>query len=224
MKRLKIKKTVSVGCLFIILLILNSCAFSSRTCRKYLEEARTENYDIIIVPGVPFDDGQWSYTMKGRIYWSKYLYDKGITRNVMYSGSAVYSPFVEAEIMALYAEKLGMKKENIYTENLAEHSTENIYYGYRKARKLGFERIALASDAFQTKILKRYVRKIVSPDVGLIPMVNDSLKAMQPLMTDPEIDYQKAFVGDFVHLTEREGFLERFRGTRGHDVDTGAYR
>jgi uncharacterized SAM-binding protein YcdF (DUF218 family) len=224
MKRIPVKTIVSVTCLFIILLVLNSCAFSSKTCRKYLEEARTENYDIIVVPGVPFDNGRWNYAMKGRIYWSKYLYDKGIAKNILYSGSAVYTPYVESEIMALYAEKLGIKKENIYTETLAEHSTENIYYGYRKARNLGFERIALASDAFQTKMLKRYTQKKVSPDVGLIPMVMDSLKTMQSTMTDPEIDYQKAFVRDFISLTERENFLKRFRGTRGYDVDTSAYR
>ena len=139
-------------CLFVVQLAMNSCAFSSRTCSQYLEKAREENYDIIVVPGVPFENGQWSYTMKGRVFWSKYMYDNGITKNIMYSGGAVYTPYVEAEIMALYAEKLGIKKENIYTEALAEHSTENIYYGYRKSRKLGFERIALATDAFQAKM------------------------------------------------------------------------
>ena len=211
-------------CLFVVQLAMNSCAFSSRTCNQYLEKAREENYDIIVVPGVPFENGQWSYTMKGRVFWSKYLYDNGIAKNIMYSGGAVYTPYVEAEIMALYAEKLGIKKENIYTEALAEHSTENIYYGYRKARKLGFERIALATDPFQAKMLKRYIRKMVSPDAGIIPMVTDSLNAIQSAMTDPEIDYQKAYVRDFISLTERENFLERFKGTRGQDVDTSAYR
>jgi hypothetical protein len=161
--------------------------------------------------------------MKGRVYWSKYLYDKGIARNIMYSGSAVYTPYYEAEIMALYAEKLGIQKENIYTETLAEHSTENIYYGYEKARKLGFKRIALASDPFQTKMLRRFTRKIVDPDVGIIPFVMDTLKAMEPKMSDPEIDYQEAYVSDFTALPERKSFLERLRGTRGFAIDTTAY-
>jgi hypothetical protein len=72
-------------------------------------------------------------------------------------------------------------------------------------------------------MLRRFTRKIVSPDVGLIPMVIDSLKAMVPKMTDPVIDYQQAFMKNFVPLTERESFWERFKGTRGLDIDTTVY-
>ncbi|MBN2764703.1 MAG: hypothetical protein JXR41_16535, partial [Bacteroidales bacterium] len=61
-------------------------------------------------------------------------------------------------------------------------------------------------------------------EVDFIPMVIDTLEAMQSLMTDPEIDYQKAFVESFVPLNERENFRQRFKGTRGHNVDTSAYR
>jgi hypothetical protein len=181
-------------------------------------------YDIVVVPGVPFEDSTWSWTMKGRIYWSKYLYDKGITKNVMYSGSAVYTPYVEGKIMALYAVALGIPEENVFSETLAEHSTENVYYSYKKARKLGFVRIALATDQFQAKMLKRFTEKIVSRDAGIIPIVIDTLEAMQPTMIDPEIAYQKAFVKDFIPLTERENFKERFRGTRGLDIDTTVYK
>ena len=111
--------------------------------------------------------------MKGRVYWSKYLYDKGITKNVIYSGSAVYTPYVEGKIMALYAIALGIPEENVFSETMAEHSTENVYYSYKLARKLGFERIALATDQFQAKMLKRFTKKIVSRDAGIIPIVTD---------------------------------------------------
>lgn len=210
--------------LILISIILNSCAFSSKMCRSFLEESMAEKYDLIVVPGVPFQNGQWSNTMKERIYWSKYLYDKGIAKNVMYSGSAVYSPYCEAVIMALYAEKLGLRKENIFTETKAEHSTENIYYSYKKARKLGFHRIALASDPFQTKMLQSFIRKKMKTEIGLIPIVADTLKAMQSKMTDPRIDFEKAFVTHFTPLPDRKSFLERFRGTEGLDIDTSAYR
>ena len=209
---------------FSILLVLNSCAFSSKVCKRLLKKSMKESYEIVVIPGVPFENGQWSPTMKERVCWSKYLYDKGIAKNVMYSGSAVYSPYIEAEIMALYAEKIGIRKENIFTETLAEHSTENIYYSYKKARKLGFNRIALASDPFQTKMLRRFTRKIVNAEVGLIPIVSDTLKVMESKITDPEIDYQKAFVMDFTPLRDRENFLKRLKGTRGLDMDTSAYK
>jgi uncharacterized SAM-binding protein YcdF (DUF218 family) len=204
--------------------VFYSCTFSKKACQIMLEDSIKNPYDIVIVPGVPFEDSTWSQAMKGRVYWSKYLYDKGVTKNVIYSGSAVYTPYIEADIMAMYAEKLGIPKENIFTEPLAEHSTENVYYSYKKAKKLGFERIALATDQFQAKMLKRFTKKIVSTEVGIIPIVIDSLSTLQPLMIDPEIDFQKAFVKDFTPLTERVSWRERFRGTRGLDIDTTVYR
>ncbi|MBN1413635.1 MAG: YdcF family protein [Bacteroidales bacterium] len=210
--------------LFSVILILNSCAYSSRASRVLLEKSMTKKFDVVVVPGVPFDNGKWSRTMKDRVLWSKFLYDKGITYNIMYSGSAVYTPYYEAEIMALYAEKIGIPRENIYTETMAKHSTENVYYSFRKARKLGFEQIALASDPFQTKMLKRYTKKVVSPDVSLIPIIYDTLQVMESRIPDPEIDYRKAFVTDFTSLTENESFFKRFKGTRGFDIDTSAYQ
>jgi uncharacterized SAM-binding protein YcdF (DUF218 family) len=215
-------KVLFSGVLFLI--VLNSCSFSKKASRNLLEESKKTGYDIIIVPGVPLENGKWSYTMKGRVYWSKYLYDRGITKNIMYSGAAVYSPYREGEIMALYAVKIGIPVQHIFTEVLAEHSTENVYYSYKKARKLGFKKIALASDPFQTKMLKRFTRIKVSPDVGLIPFVLDTLAAMEPKMTDPDIEVQKAFESNFKPLPERENFLKRFKGTRGLDIDTTAYR
>lgn len=69
----------------------------------------------------------------------------------MYSGSSAYSPYYEGEIMALYAIAIGIPKENVFTETRAEHSTENLFYVYLKAKKLGFTHIALATDPFQAK-------------------------------------------------------------------------
>src|SRR5690606_26912078 len=173
--------------------------------------------------GIPFENGKWDRIMKGRIYWSKYLFDKGIAKNIMYSGSAVYTAYYEAEIMAMYAKAIGIPPKNIYTETRAEHSTENAYYGYKKAQQLGFERIALASDPFQTKLLRRYVRKKVDPEMVLIPMVVDTMKAMEPSMIDPYINPQGAFKPGFISIKERESFWRRLRGTLRGNIDTTAY-
>jgi uncharacterized SAM-binding protein YcdF (DUF218 family) len=224
MIKMIIKRPFWFGSVFsLVLAILNSCAYSSKASKQLLKESLNKKYDMIVVPGVPFEDGKWSATMRDRVFWSKYLYEKGIANNVMYSGSAVYSPYSEAEIMAMYGEKLGIPKENIYTEIKAEHSTENIYYSYKKAKKLGFSTIALASDPFQTKMLRRFTRKIVSQDVAFIPIVYDTIQPMQEIMPDPTIDFEKAYVKDFRSLTKKEGFFKRLRGTRGLDIDTTAY-
>jgi hypothetical protein len=175
------------------------------------------------IPGVPFNNNKWSNTMKARVYWSKFLYDKGIAKNIMYSGSAVYSPFCEAEIMAMYAEAIGIPGNHILIETKAQHSTENIYYSYKKSRKLGFENIALASDPFQSKMLHGFINRKINRNVDIIPFVNDSLNAMQPLMCDPKINYQQAYMEGFISLPERESFWKRLKGTWGLKINDTYY-
>src|SRR5687768_9670260 len=104
------RTTNKVGqiCLFTCsVILLQACQFSKKTAQRLYNEAGKQQFDVVIVPGVPFENKLWSRTMKGRVYWAKHLYEKGITKNLIFSGGAVYSPYTEAEIMALYATALG---------------------------------------------------------------------------------------------------------------------
>jgi len=207
-----------------VLFVLSSCSFSAKTTERYFKKAKTKSYDVIVVPGIPFTEQGWDSTMKARIYWSKYLFDKGIAKNIMYSGSSVHSPYYEGEIMALYAVALGIPKQNVFYETKAEHSTENLYYSYHKSKKIGFNSIALATDPYQSKQLRRYARVKVDEKIGIIPIVFDTLRMIQPTMINPEINYQQAYNKNFVPLTSRESFWKRFRGTMGKNVDKNAYK
>jgi len=212
MKKLKYKnRTVLFLTLTSLVIVLSSCAYSSRTAVKYLNESKEKVYDLVVVPGVPFQNEQWSMIMKARLYWSKYLYDNGIAKNIMYSGAAVYSPYYEAEIMAMYAEALGIPKQNIFIETNARHSTENIYYSYKKAKQLGFNNIALATDPFQSKMLRNFISKRIDKNLGIVPIVFDTLKSIEPVMINPVIDFNKAHVNDFISILESEGFWTRFK-------------
>jgi len=203
--------------LFSILIVLTSCA--TRNPEKDLHKAlKGEPYDAIIVPGIPYpyENGQWHPVMKIRVYWSEYLYKKGIAKNIIYSGSAVYSPYVESKVMALYGEALGIPRENIFEETKAEHSTENLYYSYKMAQKLGFKRIALATDPYQDGLLRRFGKKL-KLEIAYIPIVFDTLKKIN--MTDPVIKDSTALVSDFISLTERESFWKRWKGTLGKNIN-----
>jgi uncharacterized SAM-binding protein YcdF (DUF218 family) len=209
--------------LLCFVMTVSACMFSSKTTHHYFSRAEKKQYDVVIVPGVPFENALWSRTMKGRVYWSKYLFDRGIAKNIIYSGSAVYSPYYEGKIMAQYAIALGIPAKNIFTEDRAEHSTENIYYSYKLAKKLGFQQIALASDPFQAKRLRKFIRQKMDGSIDIIPFVVDTLKRIEPGMTDPAINYQQSFRKDFIALPERESFRKRWRGTRGKNIDTSLY-
>src|SRR5689334_21890855 len=135
-------KRISLYILSALIIFVSTVLFSCRGMffslqRCYEKNLALQPYDAIIVPGVPFEDSTWSYIMKGRVLWSVYLYQHGYTKNIIYSGSAVYSPYTEGKIMALYAEKLGVRPENIFVEPKAEHSTENVFYGGLIARRKG---------------------------------------------------------------------------------------
>ena len=213
-------------CIFSLSLLglIASCSFSDKTTKRYLDKALTKTYDVIVVPGIPFRETGWDSIMRGRVYWSKWLFDKGIAKNIMYSGSSVYTPYYEGEIMAMYAIAIGIPKEHVFTETKAEHSVENLYYSWLKSKKLGFNSIALATDPFQSKQLKRFARKRISPDVGIIPFVIDTLRSLHPIMIDPIIDYKQAYNKNFVSLTNRESAWKRLRGTLGRNIDYDAYQ
>jgi uncharacterized SAM-binding protein YcdF (DUF218 family) len=199
--------------LTVIIVSLAACGSSE----KAFDKARDRMpFDAVIVPGVPFDTA-WSSAMKARVLWSHHLYVNGITKNIIYSGSAVYSPFVESRIMALYAQQLGIPKENIFTEEKAEHSTENLFYSYYLAKDLGFNRIALATDPFQNSMLRSFA-KAKQLDVAFVPAIFDTIR-VNYADVDVRIDPDWAHVGlDFVPLPERESFFKRFRGTMGKNL------
>lgn len=201
-----------------------SCSFSRKSAARLYKDAESAApYDAIIVPGVPFKNNSWDKIMKGRIYWAKFLYDKGIAKNIIFSGSSVYTPYYEAEIMRLYAIELGIPPGNIFTEKKAEHSTENAYYSYKYGKKSGFNRMVLASDPFQSKMLKKFIRKKVSKDVGIIPFVIDTLKKIEPTMIDPVINYEQAFNKNFISIKKRDSFWKRMRGTIKGNIDKTLY-
>lgn len=173
-------------------------------------------YDVAIVPGYPYHRDSMSFIMVNRVYWALHLYKKGIVRNFIFSGSAVYSPYKEGIVMALFAEKIGIPKENIFIESKAEHSIENLYHSYKIAKDLGFQSIVFASDPSQSNFVKSINDKRFKMDVGYIPIIYDTLRVMNKVV--PKLNFQEALVTSFISIEDREGILTRLRGTRGHRV------
>ena len=171
-----------------------------------LKESIAKPLDAIIVPGVQFNGYKWNEVMQWRVYWSVYLYKKGIAKNVIYSGAAVYSPYTESMIMAMYAHKMGVPADHIFVETKAEHTTENMYYSYQLAKTKGFKTIGFATDPFQSNMITPYIKKF-KLDVSLVPIVIPFL--YKEVMHDYEIEISKAYQLNFVSIEERETPEER---------------
>jgi len=199
-----------------LLLFLSSCVFFRPSIKKtYARSLADAPYDVIIVPGVPFQDSTWSNTMKMRVHWANYLYKIGAAKNIIYSGSSVYTDYRESTIMALYGRELGIPASAIYEDQRAEHSTENVYYGYLLAKEMGFEKVALATDPFQTNMLRSFIKKYELP-VDLLPVVWQTLVKLD--LSTPKIDPASARVVGSISLVEKESFGKRLKGTMGKNI------
>ncbi len=205
-----------------LIFILADCTvinpFRKSPYKTFTSNIKKAPFDVIIVPGVPYNDTTWSYVMNLRVYWSKFLFEKKYAKNIIYSGAAVHSPYVESKIMALYGIALGIPAENIFTEEKAEHSTENVYYSYQMAKEKGFKKIGLATDPFQTNNLRFFIKRH-KLDILDLPFLMDTLLTMA--RKEPEIVVSSAKVdsSSFLSLKKREPFFKRMRGTRGKNID-----
>lgn len=208
----KLFKFVAYHLVIVAIIGIASCG-STRTA---FEKVKPEMpFDAVIVPGVPFDTA-WSDIMRARVLWSYHLYKEGHTKNIIFSGSAVYSPFIESRIMAEYAKELGVPEANIFTEERAEHSTENLFYSYYMAKDLGFEHVAVATDPYQTKMVKSFGKR-KNLDIHYVPAIFDTVRFYYNDIK-VSIDPTRAAVDNFVSLPERESFWKRLAGTLGKNL------
>ena len=200
----------------LLCLFMASCTPSPSSIQQiYLSNVKNSPYDVIIVPGYPYTGAEWDRVVKMRTIWADYLFKKGYTKNIIFSGSSVYSHFTESKVMAQYAIAMGVPKENIYTEQTAEHTTENIYYSYRIAKQQGFKKIALATDPYQTGKMKHFLKKYELP-LDLLPIVIDTLRTIE--IPEPCIDPSSAYNANFVSIVERQSLYTRLRGTFGRHI------
>lgn len=202
----------------IITATLASCKVSNpeKFVNRSLQEAP---FDAIIVPGMPYDT-TWQKGMKIRMYWAKYLYEQGYTKNIIFSGAAVYTKYSEAKIMKLYALEMGIPEEHIYLDTVAQHSVENVYYSYYVAKYNGFENIAVATDTYQSRFFIYFNRKMkrrLGADIALMPILRDTI--MKYPRPDYDIDAEKALGHEFVNIKETQGNIYRIKGTMGKHID-----
>lgn len=206
------------------ILTQTGCIVPKKGPRKAYVKAAKEGltpFDAVIVPGIPYHKPGWDSVMKARVIWSWILYKNGYAKNIIYSGGAIYSPYVEAKIMGTYGQALGIPMEHIYYDTLARHSTENVYFSYLLAKEEGFKTIAVATDPFQSFMLRSFTRKRFVTPVYHLPFITDSLAAYNYL--NPVIDPKPARKYEWQSIKEKESFTKRFKGTLGKEIDFTQY-
>ena len=204
--------SLAIGAIFYI----SSCNIKRSAIKTYNRYAANAPYDVIIVPGLPYDSTKTDILLKVRMLWAKHLFEKGIAKNIIFSGAAVHTPWVEAMVMKTIADSLGIPVANIFVEDKAEHSNENIYYSYKLAKQMGFNKIALATDPFQNFFLQSFIEKN-TPDLAQLPASVDSFSNYDSIGL-PHITASDALVANFIPLEERESRWERLCASFSDDV------
>jgi hypothetical protein len=206
--------------LFLLMgLMLTHCTFSHYAKKSYEQAKKERPYDVVIVPGVPYEGEKTTSVMKMRLFWAKHLYDSGFTNNIIFSGSAVYSPYVEGIVMKIMSDSLGIPSDHSFSETKAEHSTENVYYSWKMAKAMGYTKIALASDPFQAGMLRSFIRRYC-PGMRSVPIIFDTMNIDEKTL--PSINAAAAYKENFVPITKRESFWQRMNGTLGKRVKAEA--
>ncbi len=173
---------------------LSSCSLATKVQKTSARNIAKGPYDAIIVPGYPYRDAKYPELFTSRIFFAKELYDKGIAKNIIFSGAAVHTPYVEGTLMKTFADSLGINPNHTFAEVKAEHSNQNALLGYRMAKRLGFKKVAIASDPFQFSYMI-LLRGLFAPKTRLISFPPSQMGAyLKPL---PDIDTTASFLKDF---------------------------
>jgi len=124
--------------LFLILCLVLAHWFISALRDKSFKKRRKEiPFDAVIVREFPTSIARPNIIYKARVFWAKHLYDSGYTRNIIFSGSAVYTPYIESRTMKPMLLLLAFPKKHLFTER-SRTQPENVYYSWKLARKTWF--------------------------------------------------------------------------------------
>ncbi len=209
------RRTISIFIFSIFL--LQACYLFGPSPRKRLKQCeKVKPIDVAIVPGLPLYKGQWDTLLKTRMLWSVYLYKKGYVKNLIFSGNAVYTKWREGNCMSDIAKKLGVDEKNIFVDTIAEHSTENLFFGNELAKRKGFKTVALATDYFQCGMLYKFARRKIDKKIYFLPVIFDSIQ--KDFNVSVVLDTTLNVKPDFIPLEERQSQSERLKGTRGKKI------
>ena len=121
-----------------ILLILLLAAFTAAllTGANYITvptgNTNATHFDAILVLGSPANlDGSPSPEERQRVLEAVREYRAGIAPRLILSGAAAHNQFIEAHVMAQFAQSLGVPAADLIEEPQALNTIQNIYYSAR---------------------------------------------------------------------------------------------
>jgi len=115
--------------------------------------------DVAFVLGCPADpDGSASLCERCRVKTAVRQYRKGAVRDLVFTGGAAHSPFVEAEVMGDLAVRRGVPPEHVFREGRALTTWQNIRFSLDLLRKQPWRTILFISTSDHLARARRIAR------------------------------------------------------------------
>jgi len=116
--------------------------------RSYAPRSNTtrQTFDAIVVLGTPADDdGNPTSEMLDRVTEGIHEYQRGVAPRIVFTGGAAHNQFVEAHVMARVAHAQGLPTSNIFEENQAQDTIENVCYSAHMLEEHGWHSFEVVS-------------------------------------------------------------------------------
>ncbi|WP_315122438.1 YdcF family protein [uncultured Clostridium sp.] len=112
---------ISVFIFIIILVLIN--LYPLLLYKSPATKLKRDRFDVIIILGFPvLQDGKPSPIMRERVIKAVELFNKGYANNIICSGGGVYNKYIEADIMANFAESLGIPNSCLIKEDKSRNT------------------------------------------------------------------------------------------------------
>lgn len=145
------KKVLRISLLLgiLILTIINIVPSFGQECKG---NSSSSQFDIIIVLGNPANDScKPAPMMRERVNAGVELFKKGWANKLLFTGNAVGSRCIEADVMADYAISLGIPDSCIIREKFAENTYQNAQYSVEYLVKSNLRKAVIVTSKFHIK-------------------------------------------------------------------------
>lgn len=137
----------------LLVLVLLAVAFALVVCINYVtipaSNTAATHFDTIIVLGTPANpDGTPSPEQRARVLEGIREYRTGVAPRLIMTGGPAHNQFVEAHVMALFAESQGVAASGIVEEGHAQNTIQNIFYSAQIMHAHGWSSAEVVSSGY----------------------------------------------------------------------------
>ena len=119
-----------------------------------------KSFDVIIVLGNPANaNGSPSLLMASRVEKAVQIAKSGQASRLLMTGGGVYNDFVEAEVMAQYAQQLGIATSDVFVENQARDTFQNARLSAEFCQRQGWHQVMVVTSKFHLARARRIFRR-----------------------------------------------------------------